>query len=1022
MKALFRKSTRYLKLLKSTELENVTPIENITYCHCDYKENNTPPSTDEFSPFKNGESFGNGNDSHAWFHFTINIPKHMQGKPKELALCTNFDRFGVSTNPQFLLYVNGKICQGMDTRHKEYLLPEGNYFDIYIYAYTGPSISSCKFSAEYRNFNEDVRALYYDINVIYETIQLIDENSQEYMEMLTFIDRTLSMLDLYDVGSPEYFSSVKDAREFINKEFYGKYCGEQRASVACIGHTHIDCAWLWTLRQTREKAQRSFATVLELMRRYPEYKFTSSQPLLYKYVKEEAPELYAEIKKRIAEGRWECDGGMWVEADCNLPAGESFIRQFIYGKRFFREEFGKENRVLWLPDVFGYSASLPQILKGCGIDWFVTSKISWNDTNMMPYDTFEWQGIDGTSVYTYFLTAQEKHKDGSISKSVTYNAETAPKYIAGTYARYRQKELSNEAMLTYGFGDGGGGPTAEHIEVANRLSCGLPTVPKARFEHVGPFLSRLEEKIEKADRFPKWTGELYLEYHRGTYTSIAKNKKNNRKSEFLYMNAETLAETAKHLLGKKTPKKELREGWETILTNQFHDIIPGSSIGPVYDQSDIDYAKITYAASNIVADIKEEIAAKIDSERGFVVFNPNSFTASGNVLAGGKTGFISGIPAKGYATASDFKFTNSVSLNIVYSIPSAEGDVAHRGGCTVETKLLRAVFNENWVLTSLYDKKAEREVIPAGGAGNELRVYADYPDNYDNWEWQEYSLSAYKKLTDVSDVEIIDDGARRGIKITRPFMKSTIKQTMWFCDETPTIDFETTVDWHEHNKMLKAAFDVDVNTDKATYEIQFGTVERPTHKNTSWDRAKFEVCAHKYADLSDGGYGVSLLNDCKYGYDIHDGTMMLSLLKSGTMPYPEADQGKHKFTYSLYVHEGTLRQSDTVKLAYLLNNPLTAVRASGKYSSLPENYSLVSVNKDNVICEAVKEAEEGTATVIRLYESANTKTKAEVSLGFPAKKCFLCDMLENEKEELEIKDGKINVNLHGFEIVTLKVM
>ena len=1003
MKALFRKAKKYIEIVESTIFENETPIENITYCPCDYKENNTPPPLSGFAPFKNEEFFGTGEDSHVWFHFEIDIPEHMQGKPTELGICTNFDRFGVTTNPQFLLYVDGKICQGMDTRHKEYLLPEGTNFDIYIYAYTGPSIPKCQFSAEIRNVNAVARDFYYDVNTVYEATKLLDENTQEYMETLMYIDRALSMLDLYEVGSAAYFDSMKAAKEFFDKEFYGKYCGNQRASVACIGHTHIDCAWLWTLRQTREKAQRSFATVLELMRRFPEYKFTSSQPLLYKYVKEEAPELYAQIKERVAEGRWECEGGMWVEADCNIPTGESFVRQLIYGKRFFREEFGKDNRVLWLPDVFGYSAALPQILKGCGIDWFVTSKISWNDTNMMPCDTFAWQGIDGTQVYTYFLTAQDKKKNSPLTRYVTYNGDTTPKMMAGTYDRYHDKNLSDEVMLTYGFGDGGGGPTAEHIEMAKRLSHGVPGVPNARFEHVEPFLSRMESRIKENPALPKWVGELYLEFHRGTYTSIAKNKKNNRQCEFLYMNAEALCELTKHLLGKKSPKAELREGWETILTNQFHDIIPGSSIGPVYDQSDIDYAKIIYSARNILADRSADVSAKISSERGFVVFNPNSFAASANVLAGGKTGFVSGIPAKGYLATNDIKFTNSISID----------------GKTVETPLLHVEFDENWQISSIYDKKAEREVLC--GAGNELRVYADYPDAYDNWEWQEYSLAAYKTLTEVSEAEFIEDGARKGIKITRPFMSSKITQTMWFCDETPKIDFETHIEWHEHNKMLKTAFDVDVNADKATYEIQFGSVERPTHKNTSWDRAKFEVCAHKYADLSDGGYGVSLLNDCKYGHDIHENTMMLSLLKSGVMPYPEADQGDHSFTYSLYVHEGTLRESDTVKLAYLLNNPLVAVRAKGKRSEIPESYSLVSVDKDNVICETVKESEEGTATVLRFYESKNTRTKAQITLGFPAKKCYVCDMLENEKEELPITDGKINVSLHGFEILTLKV-
>lgn len=1014
MKAIFRKAKHYLELVKSTEFSNVTKIDNITYCPADYKEDNTPPPLADFAPFKNGDSFGTGNDSHAWFHFTIDLPENMQGKPTELAVCTEFNRFGVTTNPQFLLYVDGKIRQGMDTRHNEYLLPKGKHFDVYIYGYTGPSIPSCQFNAEIRNVNLCVRDFYYDVATVFDTLGIIDENSQEYAEMLTLIDRALSVLDLFDIDSPEYFASVEKAAALFRKEFYGDYCQKQRATVSCIGHTHIDCAWLWTLRQTREKAQRSFATVLELMRRFPEYKFTSSQPLLYKFVKEEAPELYKEIKARIAEGRWECEGGMWVEADCNIPTGESFVRQFIYGKRFFREEFGKDNRVLWLPDVFGYSAALPQILKGCGIDWFVTSKISWNDTNKMPYDTFIWQGIDGTPVKAYFLTSQNRQKGQAPSRQVNYNGTTEPRMIAGTYDRYQQKNLSDEVMITYGFGDGGGGPTAEQIETAKRLSHGVPGIPNTRFEHVSPFLSRLEEKLEGKE-IPKWAGELYLEYHRGTYTSIAKNKKNNRKSEFLYMNAEYLAETAKHLFGEKTPKALLREGWETLLTNQFHDIIPGSSIGPVYDQSDIDYAKIMYAGRNMVADTKEKIASKINAERGFVIFNPNSFKADALVVAGGKTGYVKGIHAKGYATADNFKFTNNIKLDVTFTTGTKIG------GGIVETPLLLAKFDENWVLTSLYDKKAEREVLREGGAGNELRVYADYPDNYDNWEWQEYSLADYRKLTAVSDVEFLEDGARKGVKIIRSFMKSTVTQTMWFCDETPTIDFETNIDWHEHHKMLKAAFDVDVNADKATYEIQFGAVERPTHKNTSWDRAMFEVCAHKYADLSDGGYGVSLLNDCKYGHDIHDGTMMLSLLKSGTMPYPEADQGEHRFTYTLYVHEGSLRESDTVKLAYLLNNPLTAVKASGKHSEIPESYSLVSVDKDNVICETVKEAEEGKETVLRFYESANKRTSAEITLGFKAKKCFVCDLLENEKEEIEIKDGKVKVNLRGYEILTLKV-
>ena len=340
----------------------------------------------------------------------------------------------------------------------------------------------------------------------------------------------------------------------------------------------------------------------------------------------------------------------------------------------------------------------------------------------------------------------------------------------------------------------------------------------------------------------------------------------------------------------------------------------------------------------------------------------------------------------------------------------------------MDTRHFKVVFDDSYQIVSVYDKENDREVIAEGGIGNEIRIYADHPDKFDNWEWQEYSLQQqYKTVKAVSSAEVVEDGARKGIRIVRPFMKSTITQIVWFYDDIAKIDFDTKVDWHQHHQMVKAAFAVDVHADKATYEVQFGTVERPTHKNTSWDRAKFEVCAHKYADLSDGGYGVALLNDCKYGYDIHDNIMQLSLLKSGTEPYPDADQGEHIFTYSIYPHAGSVKESDTVELAYMLNNPMTALRATGEASVLPETYSVAYTDKKNVILETVKEAEESDETVLRLYECKNIRGKVTLTLGFPASVCYLCDMLENEEKELPIVDDKVKLDIRGFEIVTLKV-
>ncbi len=995
-------------MLKEQLYYSYENIENIEICDSDYKEGHTPPK-DGFVPFKSGALWGNGYDSHAWFHFTLDLPK-TEGEDQTLLFLDtgdgNFDQIQTSSkrwdavNPQFLVYINGELRQGFDSNHTYIPLEAGKSYDIYLYGYVGPRSTSSRLMAYTCRRREELNDLIFDIDVPLGMLEYLDEKSREYAMIVDYLDKTLSILDLYKIGSDEFFASVRKAKAYIREEFYGKYCQKQPTTTLCVGHTHIDCAWLWTLRQTREKVQRSFATVLELMRRYPEYKFMSSQALLYKYLKEEAPELYEEVKNMIKEGRWECEGAMWVEADCNLSSGESLVRQVLYGKRFFKNEFGVDNRVLWLPDVFGYSAALPQILKKCGVDWFVTSKISWNDTNVMPYETFTWRGIDGTDINTYFMTACDVNSTGR----ATYNGNTNQKMIAGTYWRYGQKALSEEAMITYGFGDGGGGPTPEYIERLRRSAKGIPGAPNAEIGFAGEFLNRMEKRIEKAGKLPYWQGELYLEYHRGTYTSIAKNKKNNRNCEFLLADAELFGSVSEKLFGTEFPKAKLSEAWETVLTNQFHDIIPGSSICEVYEQCDIDYAKVKEIGENIISDAKKRIASGISKDRGYVVFNPHSFVGNGTVKVGGKTAYVENISPKGYTATDKLCFENSVKID----------------GKHVSTKDFEVEFNDAWQIVSLFDKRCGREVIKSGEVANAIRIYPDYPDKYDNWEWQEYSLDEYKTLTDVESTEIIDDGARRGIRIIRPYGKSKISQTVWFYDKLGRIDFETHAHWLESHLMVKAAFPVDINADKATYEIQFGNVERPTHKNTSWDSAKFEVCAHKYADLSENGYGVALLNDCKYGYDIHDGVMQLSLFKCGTYPNEVADIGDHEFTYSLMPHTGRASDSDVVKAAYYLNYSMTAAAAQGEKDTLPLSYSALSLDRENVVCEVVKPAEDGEETVVRLYEAQNMRGKVTVRFGFPVKRVALCDLLENELSELEVKNNSVSFDIKGFEIVTLK--
>ena len=996
----YRKVKKYLDLLKNRRWENITPIEEIGILPCDYKTDNTLPDPALFSPFAKDEIWGNGYDTHAWFHFTLPAC----GKDTFLHARTNHHGWDAN-NPQFLVYLNGRIVQGLDTNHLEVMLEAGKPTDVYLYGYVGNEHDRAMLFADTRVLNTEVDGLYYDLLIPCEALSFLDKESDEYAQTLYHLWRAVSMLDLFDFNSPEFLTSVTQARRYMAKDFYEGYCTEQKMTTVCIGHTHIDCAWKWTLKQTREKVQRSFATVLELMRRYPEYKFMSSQAFLYKNLKEEAPALYEEVKERVREGRWECEGAMWVEADCNISSGESLVRQVLYGKTFFKKEFDVDSRVLWLPDVFGYSAALPQILKKCGVDWFVTSKISWNDVNRMPYDTFAWRGIDGTEINTHFITAQ--NDDGKSSQRyTTYVCNTHAPMVKGTYKRYAQKQLHNEAILTFGFGDGGGGPTAEHLELIRRAKHGIPGMPNAKIDFAGEYLKRLEAKIDGNKLLPRWQGELYLEFHRGTYTTMARNKKNNRQSEFLYQNAELYGAVAGKLAKHPFPQDELHRGWEMILTNQFHDIIPGSSIKEVYDQSDIDYAEVKAIGEKSLHDAQNAIASSISADEGYVIFNPNAHGGRAAVKVDGKTVYATNVAPKGYTTCKSFITDNHVKID----------------GKTVETDIYRVTFDDAWQMISIYDKRCDREVLKEGEIGNELRIHADYPDTYDAWEWQAYEREEYKTLTAFSSAEIVEDGIRRGIRLVRPHMSSTVTQTVWFYDDAERIDFETVADWHDRHQMLKAAFPVDINAEHATYEIQFGSVERPTHFNTSWDQARFEVCAHKYADLSEGNYGVAIMNDCKYGHDIHDGLIQLSLLRSPTDPNPEADQGEIAFTYAICPHVGKLTETQIVKEAYELNNPPTAIPACGTTTVLPLTFSAVSVDCDNVIFETVKPAEEGSATVLRAYESKNARTKTTVKIGFDASHVYLCDMMERIIQEIPVKDGAFTYEFKGFEIATFMIV
>lgn len=1012
MNYLQERINQVLGWLRDRVVPEKQQIENILYVPCDYKGEGHVCPTEGWRSLVSREELQENvpaggsktryGEYHAWFKAEVTIPESMKGKPVEMCIYS-----GRGGHPQYIVYLDGKIVQGVDGNHQTFPIDSNkDSYELTVYAFANRP-AELYLEAELQLIDTPTRELWYDLKVPFEVMCYLPFEGKEYCEIRTALNDAINLLDFRERNSEAYHASVQAALDYIHKEFYEKKCGEQMANVVCIGHSHIDTAWLWPIRQTKEKCQRTFSTAVNMMKEYPEYKFITSQPQQFKFVKEFEPELYEEIKAMVKSGNWEIEGAMWVEPDCNLPSGESLCRQLLHGKRFMKQEFDVDSKILWLPDVFGYSAALPQILKKAGVTRFVTSKISWNETNTLPNDVFMWQGIDGTEILSYFMTAQDYDPREKLRNGTTYNGNITPRQIRGTWERFQQKELYDEVINTFGYGDGGGGPAREMIEVGRRLEKGIPGCPTVTFEKAGDFLDRVEEAI-KDNRFtPKWVGELYLEYHRGTYTSIAKNKKNNRKSEFLFENTELVSVMSKILTGTEYPKEMLYDGWEKILLCQFHDIIPGSSIKEVYDDSDVIYADIQKKANAAKNAAEAAIAAGIATDGGLLVFNPNSFEASGLVETDAGKVWVEGIPAKGYK---------------VVEVPAvSEGVIVCEEGRKIENDFVCVTFDENYNICSIYDKKAEREVVKAGEVANRLTAYEDIPRAWDAWEITNYYTEKYWNLDDVTSVKVIRNGETAGFEIVRPFQKSTITQRITLDAHTGKIGFDNTIDWKNDHILLKTAFPTEITTDRATYDIQYGSVERPTHYNTSWEQAKFEVCAHKYADLSEYGYGVSIMNDCKYGHDIHDGVIRLTLLKSATDPNPAADKEIHEFTYALYPHSGDYRQAGTVQKAYLLNNPLTATPIAAQNGVLADSYSLLNVDKENIFVEAVKEAEDSDALIVRLYDAYDTTSNVTVSFGFDVAKVESATILEESEKEIPVADNKITLTVKPFEIVTLKV-
>ncbi|MBL4936216.1 alpha-mannosidase [Clostridium sp. YIM B02515] len=991
----------------------------------------------EWKEFHKGENWG-GREYHCWFKTSVTIPKNFDGKVTALNLKT-FDEGWDAINPQFILYINGEHIQGIDMNHREVIISDcaeaGKVYEIDIHAYGGLIDKKAKLFINLVTIDKPLRELFYNLQVPVWVCEKLNKEDKRRIDMLTVLNEAVNLLDLRKPFSKEFHESVEKANDYLRVEFYEKLCGHEDTIATCVGHTHIDVAWHWTVAQTREKVARSFSTVLKLMEEYPEYVFMSSQPQLYKFLKEDHPHVYEKIKEKVNEGTWETEGAMWLEADCNVTSGESLVRQILFGKRFFKQEFGVESEILWLPDVFGYSAALPQILKKSDVNYFMTTKIAWNQFNKLPYDTFMWEGIDGTEVLTHFITTKDPYQDPN-SHFTTYNGQIHPGAIIGAWDRYQQKDINNDVLVSFGFGDGGGGATYEMLEVGRRLNKGIPGCPKVKMGTSKEYFKKLETKVRKNKRLPKWVGELYLEYHRGTYTSMARNKRDNRISENLYASAEKMSSLAM-LLGKNYPQDKLNKGWENILLNQFHDILPGSSIKEVYDVTKEEYKEIIGNGNEVLNDALNTIVSNINlDKKSLIVFNTLAFErndiASFTVPEGiinpalvdenGKDVvcqriennkaifFAEKVPALGYKTYSLIEGTVKNESNIKLSKTDAEN------------RFFKIAFDEKAQIKSLFDKENMREVLKECQVGNALQAFEDKPMNFDNWDIDIYYQEKMWAVDDIQSLEVIEAGpVRATLKIERKFSDSLIVQKIYIYNDIPRIDFNNYVDWKEHQVLLKAAFPIDINTNKATYEIQYGNVERPTHNNTSWDVARFEVVGQKWADLSEGDFGVSLLNDSKYGHDIKDGLMRLTLIKSGIEPNLTTDQEEHFFTYSLYPHSGDWKEAKTVQNAYNINVPLYAKASDEHLGKMPKALSLAKADKDNVIIEVVKKAEDTDDLILRLYECHNKRSKVNVTMFNELINVVECNLMERDLEAVDFKGQNFSFEIKPFEIKTFKL-
>lgn len=1048
--------------IRPTRIRKRIPIRTWRYLETSMEERvddayRTDYDDSGWKAFQLWDTWG-GYDRVAWFRAGVEIPEEMRGHTLALRILAG-PRDGGGSTAECLLYVDGHPVQAIDIWHEEAILEpalcEKDRLDLALKAWSGvldvPRFRTFK-EAELIELDMRVDRFCFVADTLRRCILQLDENDLRRIRLTGLLDRTFRKIDFLNYGEEDYYRSVYRALDYLQGELdkLGQI-REIKPSVYGVGHSHIDMAWLWRLSATREKASRTFATVLNLMRQYPEYRFMHSSPQLYQFLKQDYPEIYARVKERIEAGQWEITGGMWVEADTNIPSGESLIRQFLYGKRFIREEFGRETKLVWLPDVFGYSAALPQIMKKCGMQYFMTTKISWNQYNQFPHDTFLWKGIDGTEIFTHFITTPE---DGSWF--YTYNGHMDPEEVAGIWKNYKDKDKNDKLLIAFGWGDGGGGPTREMLE-QSRVMKNIPGIPTVEITKAEEYFEEIWNGTDHG-ALGKWDGELYFELHRGTYTSQAANKRYNRKTEILLHNIEYLYALCR-LTGAEAvyPREEMDRIWERVLLNQFHDIIPGSSIRQVYEDTTRDYEAIQKRGQELLGEALDALGKGIDAgsdcvavynttgyRRDDYIFLPygaempagSALTDGGNPvpLIGQEDGvlaYVAGVPAYGRKllrvcreqACGPHAGENAHAPEAALSVTVSGEETALR----IESPYYEIRLNENGEIAFLYDRENGRRV-DCGRPMNVLQAYEDKPQRFDAWDvdiyYKEKPYEAFRR----TKCQVIEQGERAVIRQAWAFNRSVLTQDMIVYARSRRIDFVTTADWKEKQVFLKAYFPVDVHAQEATYEIQFGSIKRPVHSNTQWDLARFEVPGHRWADLSQGGYGVAILNDCKYGYDVQENRLGLSLIKSAVRPDETADRKIHQFTYALYPHAGAAEASRVQEEAVGLNMPLLSgpVKGGGQLSGAGapkgcEAESFVCTGCGHIQIDTVKPSEDGEAVVVRLYEYKNQKEdNVFLKTGFPVAKVCECDPCEEHEREMPAERDGIRFSISGFEIRTFK--